>query len=152
MKLKSIKFRFRGKLKSIKLKFLTYIDFKYFSTKLVIWIFSALISIAPIVYMGFKKLLKKSDFIFDLAEILNSVLYSTDLIYSLVTLSTIVFSDVLCNAFIEKKESKGMTYFYCLTHIVTIVFGVLLYALYMTENLKACDVFLINKYLSLIHI
>ncbi len=42
-----------------------------------------------------------------------------------------------------------MTYFYCLTHIVTIVFGVLLYALYMTENLKACDVFLINKYSSI---
>lgn len=143
MKLKGI--RFRGMLRSIKLKFLNYIDFKYFSTKLGIWIFSALISIAPIVYLEFKELLKKDNFILNLTVILNSVLYSTDLIYSLVTLSTIVLSDVLCNVFIEEKESKGMTYFYCLTHIVTIVFGVLLYALYKTENLKADDVIMLNK-------
>lgn len=151
MKLKSKKLRFRGKLKSIKLKFLTLIDFKYFRTKIEIWIFSALISIAPIIYMGVKELLKKGDSILNSTVISNSVLCSTDLVYSLVTLSTIVVSDVLCSAFIERKESKGLTYFYCLIHILTIIFGVLLYTLYKTEDFKIDDIIAMNKY-SLIYI
>lgn len=139
--------KWKGKL----LSFLTYIDFKYFRTKLGIWIFSALISVAPIVYMGFKEVLKNDQINLNLSVILFSMLGSTDLIYCLVTLSTIVLSDVLCNAFIEGKESKGLTYFYCLIHIVTIVFGVLLYALYKTEDLKDGDIMVINKW-SLIYI
>ena len=99
------------KWKSKILSILTYIDYKYFRTKIGIWSFSALISIAPIVYMGFKELIKKDEFILNLSQILNCMLGSTDLIYFLVTLSTIVLSDVLSNVFIEGKESKVMTYF-----------------------------------------
>ena len=139
------------KWKSKILSFLTYIDFKYFRTKIGIWIFSALISIAPIVYMGFKEVLKNDQINLNLSVILCCMLGSTDLIYSLVTLSTIVLSDVLSNVFIEGKESKGMTYFYCLIHIVTIVFGVLLYALYKTEDLKGVDIIVMNKW-SLIYV
>ena len=103
------------------------------------------------VYMGFKEVLKNDQINLNLSVILCCMLGSTDLIYSLVTLSTIVLSDVLSNVFIEGKESKGMTYFYCLIHIVTIVFGVLLYALYKTEDLKGVDIIVMNKW-SLIYI
>lgn len=121
------------------------IDFVYLATKIGIWFFSAMISILPIVFMGIIELPKQDGDILKLSTLYNYILGSTDTIYTLVTMLTIVLADVLCGVFVDGKESKGLLLFCCLTHIITIISGILLYALYKTENVDCDTMIRINK-------
>lgn len=118
-------------------------DFKFLKTKIGIWVFSALISIAPIAFMGIKDLSNQKQ-VLNISKIYDYVISSADIIYSLVTLSTIVLADVLCDIIMEKKENPGMIFLYCLAHIATIVFGVLIYALYKMNEINATNMKAIN--------
>lgn len=121
------------------------LNYEYVLTKMSIWFFSAIISIAPIALMGFKDLSKKGDFAISAETMFNYVVCSTDLIYCLVTLSTIVLSDIFCSIFIEQNEGKKIGLICCLAHIITIIFGVLIYAFHETEGKGISNMKSVNR-------
>ncbi len=127
------------------LLFLKSLNYEYILTKMTIWFFSAVISIAPIALMGLRDLLKRENFVIDLGIMYNYIVCSTDLIYCLVTLSTIVLSDIFCSIFMEQKEGKKIELFCCLAHIITIIFGVLIYAFHETEGKDISNMESVNK-------
>jgi len=122
------------------IKFLEIIDFDYLSTKIIIWLFSAVVSIAPITFMGLKRISK-----LDFTYIRDYILSSEDVIYSLVTLSTIVLADVLHDITMKHEKRSKWIFIYCLAHILMILFGTLIYAYYKTETLKSNDMMRVNK-------
>ena len=121
------------------------LNYEYVLTKMSIWFFSAIISIAPIALMGFKDLSKNNDFAISVEIMYNYVVCSTDLIYCLVTLSTIVLSDIFCSIFIEQNEGKKIELICCLAHIITIIFGVLIYAFHETEGKGISNMESVNR-------
>lgn len=123
-----------------KIKLLEVVDFDYLFIKIIIWIFSAVVSIAPITFMAFKTIST-----LNFLSISSFILSSEDIIYSLVTLSTIVLADVLHDITMKQEKGSKLIFTYCLAHILMILFGTLIYANYKTKTVKSNDMMRVNK-------
>ena len=123
-----------------------YIDLKYFVSKIAILFFSGMISLAPVCFVGMDEVLnessnivneiseasseQESEKIDELEKLWHFIKENEDVVYVLVGLSTIVLADVLGS----DKKDNNMKYICGLFHILTILFGSLLYAQYKTHE------------------
>ncbi len=121
------------------------IDINCLFIKIGIWMFTALISIAPIIFIGFMELSKSDNIIFSFKTIYSYVISSDDIIYTLVTLSTMVLADVWSDIIMNKKKHGFFVLCYCLLHILAIVFCTLVYAFFKTENICYNNMVSINR-------
>lgn len=129
---------------------LRYIDVKYLVNKIAIFVFSGLISIAPIFFVGLEELGSKTEGVSQSVDTIEKVVgikelfgyihSSTDFVYALVSLSTIVLADVLGS----KKDEGTWKFVLGLFHILSVVFGILIYAHYKTHNVGAGTVEMLN--------
>ncbi|MDE7267275.1 MAG: hypothetical protein K2N89_07415 [Lachnospiraceae bacterium] len=121
------------------------IDFKYLFTKIGIWIFSAVVSLIPAAFSGVEDLPEQGSITVNLSTIGDGILGSTNTIYSLVTLTAMAFSDVLCGLCIDKRKRKGVIVLYSLVQVFLIMVGMQLYALYQKAEVNCENMKNINK-------
>lgn len=122
-----------------------YIDIKFLVKKIAIFIFSGLIAVAPIFFVCLGQVSTQKE-AFDTVQLLTKMESSTDVVYALVSLSTIVLADVL-----EDEKGKNTAKFISgLFHVITVVFGILIYAHYKTHNVDAYSVKMLNGFCAIV--